>query len=237
LGEKLKTKVNMITKAVRNVFTNKRYKDYDYDYYYNIYWKHANAWYGPIIKLYYRHIAYYGMAMPAGISKSRKVLDIGCGIGTLVQQFNRLGYKTIGVDVNKAAIKNSITKGCFLVKTTSKLPYPDNHFDLIVSREVLEHIPASEIDSCIKEWSRVGKGSMVHIIAVSESGSRAKKDPTHINVKPEKWWEQKFKKHEFNVIKNPSKLFFSHFGGRGYFMMKKIKKEVNLKNSRRHKHF
>ena len=105
-----------------------------------------------------------------------------------------------------------------LVKTTAKLNYPKNHFDLVVSREVLEHIPKKDIDNCIREWDRISKGKMVHIIAVKERGACATDDPTHINVQTEKWWIKKFKKHGYKAIRQ-KKFFFSFFGSKGYLML------------------
>lgn len=192
---------------------------YDKSYFLDNHLKRINSFFGFFIKLYYGYIVSYIMANPAKLRKGNKVLDIGCGIGILVEQFNKKDYQAIGVDVNKEAIKNSISPGkCFLVKTTAKLDYPNNHFDLVVSREVLEHIPDNHIDDCINEWDRVSKGKMVHIIAVKERGPSAIEDPAHVNVQTEKWWINKFNKHGFNVLKKPRKLFFSPFGNEGYFM-------------------
>ncbi len=167
------------------------------------------------------------MARAVGLKKSDKVLDIGCGVGALVEQFNKLGYQAIGVDVNEEAIKNSIyPKNCLLVQTTAKLSYPDNYFNLVVSREVLEHISADHIDDCIKEWDRVSVGKMIHIIAVTERGPSATDDITHVNVQFEKWWIEKFKEHGYKTIIKPQKLFFSLFGTKGYLMF--IKNKISV---------
>jgi ubiquinone/menaquinone biosynthesis C-methylase UbiE len=198
--------------------------NYDDEYYLHNHQRHLNSFYGFIIELYYRYLAFYIMTKPVKIKKGDKILDIGCGIGILEKQFDKLGYNAIGVDVNRAAIKNSVSpKNCFLVKTTAKLDYPDSYFDLIVSREVLEHISEAEIDDCLKEYNRVGKGKMVHIIAVSERGKSAKNDPTHLNVRSEKWWAEKFFNHGYTVKIKPKKLFFSPFGSSGYFLIEKFK--------------
>ncbi len=197
---------------------------YDRSYFLNNYLRWTNSpLFGCFIKLYYRYIASYIMANPAKLKKGDRVLDIGCGVGILVEQFNKLGYQAVGVDVNEEAIKNSVCpSNCFLVKTTAKLDYPDNYFDLVVSREVLEHIPYDQIDDCIDEWDRVSKGKMIHIIAVKERGSSAIDDPTHVNVQTEEWWIRKFEEHGFSVIKKP-KIFFSLFGSERYLMCVKSK--------------
>ena len=212
-----------ILKKISTFYMNKDEK-YDKSYYLNNHLRKINSFFGFFIKRYYGYIATYIMANPAKIKNNDKVLDIGCGVGILVEQFNKNGYRAIGVDVNEEAIRNSISPdNCFLVKTTAKLNYPDNYFDLVVSREVLEHIPSNQIDACINEWGRVSKGKMIHIIAVEERGPSAIDDPAHVNVQTEKWWINKFKKHGYRTIKKPKKLFFSPFGNQGYLMCIKDK--------------
>jgi 2-polyprenyl-3-methyl-5-hydroxy-6-metoxy-1,4-benzoquinol methylase len=196
-----------------------RHEKYDKNYYLKNHINALNSPFGCLVKLYYRYIASYIMARPANLKKGDKVLDIGCGVGILVNQFNRLGYNGTGVDVNREAIKNSIFPSkCVLTKTTGKLDFPDNNFDLVVSREVLEHIAEENIDQCIKEWDRVSKGKMIHIIAVSERGPSAVDDPAHINVQDVNWWVGRFKKHGYKAIRQPQKLFLSPFGREGYLM-------------------
>lgn len=205
-------------KKISSVYMNKN-KCYDDDYYLKNHLNKINSIYGFFIEFYYRYLASYIFAKAARIEKSDKILDIGCGVGILVKQFNKLGFEAIGVDVNKPAIKNSIfPKKCLRVKTTARLNFSDNYFDLIVSREALEHIPPEKIDDCIKEWDRVSKGKMVHIIAVSERGISAINDPSHVNVQSENWWIKKFKQHGYKAMRKPRKLFFSPFGSSGYLM-------------------
>lgn len=56
----------------------------------------------------------------------KKILNLGCGIDT---------YGTHRIDFNKA---ENTTEVCNL--EIDKLPYPDNYFDEIYSKSVLEHI-------------------------------------------------------------------------------------------------
>jgi len=202
------------------IYANKN-KRYDRSYFFNNHIRWLNLFRGFFVKQYYRYIASYIMVKAAGggLKKNDKILDIGCGVGILVEQFNKLGYQAVGVDISEEAIKNSICpKNCFLAQTTAKLPYPDNYFNLVVSREVLEHIPVDQIDACIKEWDRVSVGKMIHIIAVKERGPAAIDDVTHVNVQSEDWWEKKFAEHNYRTIRRPQKFFFSHFGNKGYLM-------------------
>ena len=203
---------------ISTIYANKN-KRYNRSYFFNNHLRWLNSFSGFFVKQYYRYLAAYVMAKPAKLKKNDRVLDIGCGVGILVEQFNKLGYQAFGIDINKEAINYSIVpENCSLVPTAAKLPYPDNYFNLVVSREVLEHILISDIDACIDEWDRVSTGNMIHIIAVEERGPSAIDDPMHVNVQTEKWWLEKFKQHGYRTIKKPQKFFFSHFGSKGYLM-------------------
>lgn len=212
---------NVLLKGVSPLYMN-REAVYTEDYFIQNHLKRLNSWYGPLVRKYYRYIAEECMAKPAGLQRGAQILDIGCGVGILVQQFNGLGYNATGVDVNEAAIRNSLElQHCQLVESTAQLPYPDKYFDLVVSREVLEHIPEEAIDGCIQEWDRVSNSKMVHIIAVTERGRSATEDPTHINVQSEDWWVNKFQQFGYQATRNPSPYFVSVFGPKGYIMFEK----------------
>jgi ubiquinone/menaquinone biosynthesis C-methylase UbiE len=68
-------------------------------------------------------------------SAEGKLLDVGCGRGEHVDIFNKLGVDTYGVDLEAGAKK---TKRVDL--ETEKIPFPDNHFDYIMCKSVIEHI-------------------------------------------------------------------------------------------------
>lgn len=199
-----------------------RHNYYDDEYYHINHLRKIQSRLGFLVKLYYRYVASYAIVGAASIPRGARILDIGCGIGILVEQLRRLGFDAVGVDVNLPAIRNSLVPAfCSHMQTTAQLPYADGHFDLVVSREVLEHIADEEIDECIQEWDRVSKGKAVHIIAVTERGPSATQDPTHINVQSEAWWINKFIQHGYIGTKSPRENFLSPFGSSGYFLFQR----------------
>lgn len=214
--------VNFFLEKASVLYYNKS-SDYSYEsYYHPLHLKKLNSSYGRLVSWYYRYIAKFSITEPAQLTKNKKILDIGCGVGILVQQLKILGYDATGVDVNRDAISHSVTPAdCHLVETTANLNFENCYFDLIISREVLEHIPADSIDACIREWDRISKGKMIHIIAVVERGKSATCDPTHVNVKSENWWIEKFEQFNYRATKHPSPFFISPFGSKGYLMFSK----------------
>lgn len=95
-------------------------------------------------------------------NKHKRILEIGYGQGTDHAQFASSGAEMHGVDITqkhfelaKLNFELRGLKGNFLLQDASKLPYPDNHFDLIYSFGVLHHTP--DIEVCLKEAYRVLK--------------------------------------------------------------------------------
>jgi len=90
----------------------------------------------------------------------KRVLEIGCGRGTLSCYFSDHGYKCTLVDLSKSIIntakkifrKNNL-KANFVVGDTNKLDIADNSFDIIYSIGLLEHF--ENIKKPLKEQIRV----------------------------------------------------------------------------------
>lgn len=106
-----------------------------------------------------------------------RVLDFGCGMGRTVEALIARGYDAYGVDVGEWWGKDfasywddspipAETIRQRLSCTTEqdyKLPYPDGHFDLIISSQVFEHV-FNYVD-VFRELGRVMKrgGVSVHV--------------------------------------------------------------------------
>ena len=172
-------------------------------------------------KLYHIWTAYFCLIKKAGLTKKSKVLDVGCGVGNLVLTLRKLKIKAYGFEPSIAAKKYSVApKFCFYGKY-KKLPFADRKFDLVFTNEVLEHISEDNISILMKEMHRISHGNMIHMICVKERGKIIYNDKTHLTLKNEKWWENKFKTLGFNVITGNKFYFFSN-------LFKVLTGELNL---------
>lgn len=92
------------------------------------------------------------------------VLDYGCGIGDLADDLLTAGISCEGIDyspdsveyINNRFSKRSLWKGAKLAQS-GKLPYQDNHFDVIVCIELIEHLLPEQRENVFSELRRILK--------------------------------------------------------------------------------
>ena len=85
-----------------------------------------------------------------------KVLEIGCGIGSVVFELSKQGYDVTGTDISRAAIAYGLKKYDDIrleVQAAETLPYADESFDVVLSFDLFEHI--AQIDRHVGEVRRV----------------------------------------------------------------------------------
>ncbi len=73
--------------------------------------------------------------------ENRRILDVGCGVGTYVRKFRQFSTDVHGVDVDVDKVaKASATLPNILTAPAEVLPYPDDSFDVVLLHEVIEHV-------------------------------------------------------------------------------------------------
>lgn len=101
------------------------------------------------------------------IPTSSTILDIGCNIGTLLHHLYNHDYKNIfGVDINKTSIQYGQEKYTELENRIraydgSNIPYENESFDVVMSFDVIEHIP--DVDRHFKEVKRILKPGGIYL--------------------------------------------------------------------------
>jgi len=92
------------------------------------------------------------------ISPEHRVLEIGCGIGSVVAALNEKGIDAIGTDISAAAVEYGRQKypGIRIeAHPAERLPYDDASFDVVLSFDLFEHI--DQTDAHLAEVTRLLK--------------------------------------------------------------------------------
>ena len=101
------------------------------------------------------------MADHYGIKPGDKILDVGCGKGFLLYDFTLVvpGVEIYGIDISQYAIDNAKeeVRDRLTVGNATKLPWPDQHFDLVYSLNTLHNVHCYDLDPALREIERVGK--------------------------------------------------------------------------------
>jgi 2-polyprenyl-3-methyl-5-hydroxy-6-metoxy-1,4-benzoquinol methylase len=147
-------------------------------------------------RYYYRHdcgipyerndhwLGFFGKVADAIVRDLRptSVLDAGCAMGFLVEALRERGVEAWGVDVSEYAISQvheSVREYCEVRSLAEPLP---RRYDLIVSIEVLEHIPPAEASAAIANLC-AATDRLLLSTTPDDYG-----EITHLNVQPSEAW-------------------------------------------------
>jgi len=105
----------------------------------------------------------------AGISRGKKVLDLGCGTGNIAYQIkNTIDADLIGVDASLAMLKVAKNKSLEVLCTdidNQRLPFHDGSFDAIIGAYVIHQL--KNLDFLLSECYRVLRNGVLVLLTSS----------------------------------------------------------------------
>lgn len=77
----------------------------------------------------------------------KNLLDVGCGMGNLVEMLRRLGVEAYGIEISEYALSQTPKKikRFFRKGSITNIPFGDKEFDVVSTTSVLEHIYPKEV--------------------------------------------------------------------------------------------
>ncbi len=76
-------------------------------------------------------------------SRGGRLLDIGCGEGTVSLELQKHGFDVYGIDFSSVAAKKAKEKGINAIEhdvDKDGIPFEDNFFDIVWAGDVIEHV-------------------------------------------------------------------------------------------------
>lgn len=139
--------------------------------------------------------------------KNLKILELGSGRGFLTKYLKDKGLDIMGSDFNKFNLKlakkiNNINLDYI---NALNINYPDNTFDMVISTELIEHLP--DVNKHIKEIKRILKlggyycfsTPNVYLEKIYNSLTNKKNDPFHISSQSFQSIKKIFKSYGFSI--------------------------------------
>ena len=99
------------------------------------------------------------------LKSNDRILEIGCGIGSIVSELSGQGYDITGTDISSRAIDYGLKKYGDIklqVQPAEKLQFEDHTFDIVLSFDLFEHI--AKVDRHISEVHRVLKKNGFYLL-------------------------------------------------------------------------
>lgn len=126
------------------------------------------------------------------------VVDIGCGAGLYLQEFQRRGIRDIlGVDGSPAAAAEFLLeKDKLIIFDLAKKYKFAKKYDLGLCLEVAEHLPEGEADTLVETIINASN-NIIFTAAVPGQGPRS---IGHINEQPHSYWIKKFQQRNFHYL-------------------------------------
>jgi 2-polyprenyl-3-methyl-5-hydroxy-6-metoxy-1,4-benzoquinol methylase len=90
------------------------------------------------------------------VFKPRKVLDLGCGPGALMHLLAELGVDVDGIDFSESSprLASDLVRDRIAIGTTYEPMKPANSYDLVICREVMEHLTVFQIKRTVENIVR-----------------------------------------------------------------------------------
>jgi ubiquinone/menaquinone biosynthesis C-methylase UbiE len=99
----------------------------------------------------------------ARFAVGKRVLEVGCGTGLVLDRIRRFAAEVRGVDLSPGMLEHARRRGLEVHEgSATALPFPDGEFDVTCSFKVLAHVP--DVRRALAEMTRVTRPGG-HVIA------------------------------------------------------------------------
>lgn len=127
----------------------------------------------------------------------KSVIDIGCGIGIYLTEFNNSRIEILGFDGSPAAIADSLVGDKIKLHDLCRPFKLNRQFDLCLCLEVAEHLKSTCSQTLTDTLTNLSKT----IIFTAATPGQGPKSIGHINEQLPEYWQKLFKQKNFTLNK------------------------------------
>lgn len=136
-----------------------------------------------------------------GKFNASRIVDIGCGTGSLLLAFRKAGIHVEGFDYSEPALGVCREKGLSVQRLnleSGELP-PAPQADLAVSFEVAEHLDARHADGYIAFLTQIAPNLAFSAATPGQGGH------DHVNEQPHSYWIEKIEAAGLHLLPEPTR--------------------------------
>ena len=102
-------------------------------------------------------------------SSSRRLLDVGCGVGNFLQLAQTQGWQVEGTEISPPAVQHARRQYGLDVYQEELSAFPDGTYDAVTLWDVLEHLPAP-LDTLAQAYRLLKPGGILALSTVNVRG-------------------------------------------------------------------
>jgi SAM-dependent methyltransferase len=121
-----------------------------------------------------------------GLGDCHSVLDIGCGQGMAAQVFMDIGVEYTGIGMGNDVQVCQERGLCVTEMDMSFMTFPDDSFDLLFARHVLEHSPMPLLT--LMEWHRVSRQHLLLVLPDPKDYGFVGRNHYSVMTRPQARW-------------------------------------------------